>query len=293
MSKDLIIKIEYGGLGDHLFFSHIPRIAKETNSYDKVYVSLLSKYRNPYYKQFIWECNPYVDGFTDALETKRTEVNIDYSVMNLLDSIMLSYGIDDGKRYHEPELYYKPKFKEEYNKIIYDPNWISNAGNLKVSDIEDYFNDNNIKLDAVMKKLGDNALFNYDKKDTEVLETKTLEDFCDLIYSSKELYCLTTGTATLSCALNKKSFVFYTKYVGRPFQHSLINQYILLNIDLSNIIKKAVFNLCGIKITLKANDEQIKNMAWWIPIKKLRELFVSKFKIEDQTRPDQTRPDQT
>lgn len=25
---DLVIKIEYGGLGDHLFFSHIPRIAK-------------------------------------------------------------------------------------------------------------------------------------------------------------------------------------------------------------------------------------------------------------------------
>lgn len=25
---DLVIKVEYGGLGDHLFFSHIPRIAK-------------------------------------------------------------------------------------------------------------------------------------------------------------------------------------------------------------------------------------------------------------------------
>ena len=44
MSKDLIIKIEYGGLGDHLFFSHIPRIAKEMNSYDKVwYVGAFSE----------------------------------------------------------------------------------------------------------------------------------------------------------------------------------------------------------------------------------------------------------
>lgn len=25
---DLVIKVEYGGLGDYLFFSHIPRIAK-------------------------------------------------------------------------------------------------------------------------------------------------------------------------------------------------------------------------------------------------------------------------
>ena len=33
MSKDLIIKVEYGGLGDHLFFSHIPRIAKLGNTH--------------------------------------------------------------------------------------------------------------------------------------------------------------------------------------------------------------------------------------------------------------------
>ena len=75
---------------------------------------------------------------------------------------MLGYGLDDGKRFHEPELYYKPKFREEYNKVIYDPNWVSNVGELSSDIIMDYFNSNNIKLDAVMKKLSDKALFNYD-----------------------------------------------------------------------------------------------------------------------------------
>ncbi len=49
----------------------------------------------------------------------------------------------------------------------------------------------------------------------------------------------------------------------------------------------------GIKLTFRVNEESINKMAWWIPIKKWREAFSSKFAIADQTRPDQTRPDQT
>ena len=29
---------KYGGLGDHLFYSHLPRIAKESKKYTKVYL---------------------------------------------------------------------------------------------------------------------------------------------------------------------------------------------------------------------------------------------------------------
>ena len=49
----------------------------------------------------------------------------------------------------------------------------------------------------------------------------------------------------------------------------------------------------GIKLTFKVNEESINKIAWWIPLKSLRNNFRSKFKIPDQTRPDQTRPDQT
>ena len=37
----------------------------------------------------------------------------------------------------------------------------------------------------------------------------------------------------------------------------------------------------------------INKIAWWIPVKKWRDNFRSKFERPDQTRPDQTRPDQT
>ena len=55
-----IIQVRYGGLGDHLFFSHIPRIVKEFGH--KIYLSTLSEFRNFDYLNFIWMTNPYLDG---------------------------------------------------------------------------------------------------------------------------------------------------------------------------------------------------------------------------------------
>ena len=58
----------------------------------------------------------------------------------------------------------------------------------------------------------------------------------------------------------------------------------------SNYIRLTIL---GIKLTFKVNENTINKIAWWIPVKKLRDNLRYKFKIEDQTRPDQTRPDQT
>ncbi|MEI0566355.1 ATP-grasp fold amidoligase family protein, partial [Brachyspira pulli] len=62
---------------------------------------------------------------------------------------------------------------------------------------------------------------------------------------------------------------------------------------ISNNSKYLRLTILGIKLTFKINEESINKIAWWIPIKSLRNKFRTKFKIEDQTRPDQTRPDQT
>ena len=78
-----------------------------------------------------------------------------------------------------------------------------------------------------------------------------------------------------------------------------INWFSLLSIfgiqlfSISNNTNYLRLTVLGIKLTFKVNEETINRMAWWIPIKSLRNNFRGKFKIEDQTRPDQTRPDQT
>ena len=51
----------------------------------------------------------------------------------------------------------------------------------------------------------------------------------------------------------------------------------------SNYIRLTIL---GIKLTFKVNENSINQIAWWIPIKKLRDNFRVKFKRPDQTRPD-------
>jgi hypothetical protein len=229
MHKTLILEIQKGGLGDHLFYSHIPRIAKQTNAFDTVLISNKSIFRNDDYKKLIWELNPYVDGFTNQ-EGIFHFSTYSSSQQNMLDSIMLLYGIDDNKRMHEPEIYYKPTLKEDLKGLkIYDPNFISYTGDIKSSEIiKNWFNTNLVKIDYQMKTLGKR---NLSLIDIELLSSKSIFDFCDILYSIKEVYCLTTGTATLANALNLKANVFYGKGHEEGYRHSINNNYIYLGTD--------------------------------------------------------------
>ena len=139
----LVLQIKYGGLGDHLFYSHLPRIAKESKKYTKVYISNFSEFRHQDYKKLIWDLNPYLDGFIDEAGYIPNFSKIENN-MNILDKIMLEFGIDDGIRFHEPEIYYKPNFIQKFNKIIYDPNYVSYVGRLNKFKMFFYFYFNNL-----------------------------------------------------------------------------------------------------------------------------------------------------
>jgi hypothetical protein len=227
MPKTLILQLKYGGLGDHLFYSHIPRIAKETGAYEKVLISNKSELRNAEYKEIIWELNPFVDGFTDEAGSYSLNAWPKNTEENLLDRIMLDLGIDDGKRFHEPELYYKPRALEHLkDTIIYDPNYLSNAGFVTAPKINSYFQKNNVSVDAQFILRGNRSIPADAFKD--FIEAKSIYDFMDIIASAKEIYCLVTGTATLACALGRKAHVFYTPEMPHEFRHSKINEYLKL-----------------------------------------------------------------
>ncbi len=228
MEKVIILEIPYGGLGDHLFHSHIPRIAKQTNKFEKVYISSKSLLRHPDYIKLVWELNPYIDGFRDE---HGIICDIEYIVKNirkgynLLDEVMVNFGLDDGLRMHEPEVYYKPNYKSEYNKVIYDPNFLSWVGEMDKDDAMYFFKNNNYHFDAIMKIRTDKAL--YKESENELyIETPTLFDFCDLIFSCKHIYCLTSGTATLAAAMRKPATVFFGNSQYEAFQHSKQHKYV-------------------------------------------------------------------
>jgi hypothetical protein len=208
-----IIQVRYGGLGDHLFFSHIPRIVKEFGH--KIYLSTLSEFRNFDYLNFIWMTNPYLDGTINEPGIDIGDIESRFpNDGNLLDKIMLALNLDDGKRWHEPELYYKQKnIKQKLvGKTLYDGNWISNVGtiieNLPLTDFQ---------MSSQYKHISNGAPF---------IESTSLEDYCDLILTCKEFHCLNSGSATLAAALKKPSFVYYGSGQKKLFQHSKLHKYI-------------------------------------------------------------------
>lgn len=227
--KILIIDIRKGGLGDHLFYSHLPRIAKQTKAFDKVYISEHSYFRHPDYKKLIWELNPFVDGFTPDKGIFKFSTSWSKS-HNMLDSIMLAYGLDDGLRMHEPELYYQPVIHANLASLnIYDPNYQSYTGDLISGRLMDaYFANHHIHINYQMKHLGKRYL---PIQTAQTYACANLFEFCDFLASINHIYCLTTGTATLACALGKKAHVFYGNGHIAGYRHSPLNEYIALGTD--------------------------------------------------------------
>ena len=90
-----------------------------------------------------------------------------------------------------------------------------------------------------------------------------------------------------------KYFFMTPFFIENPIKY--INIY-LYHRDLYNLEKynslECKLNIIDNNTTLIINilKHIINSIAWWIPIKSLRNSFRAKFKIADQTRPDQTRP---
>lgn len=252
MNKTLVIEISYGGLGDLLFHSHLPRIAKEYGGFQKVLINQTAPVRHADYARLVWEPNPYVDGFTD-----QTGIKIDIGVAiqliepgcNLLDSIMKLYGLSDGKRMHEPEIYYKPRFIKEYNITIYDPNFISWVGDIDKRDVMWHTKKHAIKLNAYMKLRNDKALF-IPPKGMRMIDTPTIFDYCDLVHSAAVFYCLTSGSAAIASALGKKAIAFYGFPQSKGIHHSGLHEYIRIErcprYKISNFVKTPIKQLLKI-----------------------------------------------
>jgi hypothetical protein len=227
--KKLILDIQKGGLGDHLFYSHIPRIAVQTGAYEQVLISENSIFRNPEYRKLVWETNPFVAGFTHEPGMFFFPEQL-MNGCNLLDTLMLLYGLDDRKRMHEPELYFQPALIPELAEVsLFDPNFISYTGDLASGRlIEEWLQKNGETVTHQMKQLGARYL-KLNNKTT--LSADSLFEFCSILVSVKHIYGLTSGTVTLAAALRKPATVFYGSGHLALYRHSAMHRYIHLGSD--------------------------------------------------------------
>jgi hypothetical protein len=203
MSKDIIIYQPWGGLGDNLQFSTLPRLYTELGY--NVYISDKNVYRNPEIFDLVWKINPYIKGISSLTPNAGSckEFKI-FQEDNCIKNMELTHGLYNGNSYY-PEIYYNPKILNEYSDyILYDTTSIS----IKLSDdfiktkfklIFDKYPNLKRKL-IVFKNINNrnNNLFNDD-----VLIVNNIFEYCDYIKSCKIFVCLFSGCSVLASAIKK------------------------------------------------------------------------------------------
>lgn len=203
-NKEFILDIDWGGLGDILVYTSLPRLLKEKYNID-FYLSENCKKisRNPDTLKMCFEMNPYFKGYKNQNGFKYAKFSRDRSILNLLLDIN---GDDIVKGIHKqfgltgkalPELYYKPNLLAEYkDTILVDINYISGHKQGLVYDMS------KIKKYAESLSKDENMIKYVVPKDQDLFK------YADMIHSSKEFITVLSGGAALAVTLNKKATVF-------------------------------------------------------------------------------------
>lgn len=215
MQRQIIFQLNAPGLGDHLFFSCLPRLAKEQGICKQFFVSEFSNFsRNQgLYKSLIWENNPYVDGIvkepSNITLPPYYQLEQPFKNSNIIDMYLNFFGIKTTTN-SIPEIYTKPKLISKLqDKTIYDPNvdcvskWV--VQNLTETQILNYLEKNSIKIDYQLplkfcgKQLPNIPILDYGD---------TFENWFNCVYSCKSFFCVFSGSSHLRAAFKKTANVF-------------------------------------------------------------------------------------
>lgn len=219
-NKILDLYIRYTGLGDSLFHSHIPKLAK-AKGYKIVNVYVDESIIESEKTELIWRENPFVDNIL-INKNKYQSVTGVRNGIPLLDSIAMDMGLADKIENFEPEIYFCPT--KNYNDlVVYDGNFITGAGFIdrKVIDKTLEYENNLIYLQPLSKRYIKPNL-----EPVEYLKTTSLKEYFNLVATAHKFYCLVSGGASLRPAFNKTATVFYGIGQCSEHRHSKLNNYI-------------------------------------------------------------------
>ena len=216
----LDIYIKHPGLGDSLFYSHIPRLAKNFG-YERVRVHVpLSVYKEEK-TDLIWRINPFVDDVLPNKGGRLSPISFRPGVP-LLDSIAMDMGLVNEIKNFEPEVFYKPSNKYE-GVVVYDGNFISGAGLINEKLIHQMLFQ---EPDLICLRPLSSKYISSGKDNKYHLSLSSLSDYFDLLASAEKLYCLVSGGASLRPAFGRASTVFYGLGQCAAHRHSLHNTYV-------------------------------------------------------------------
>jgi len=200
-SRIIVISQPWGGLGDNLQFSTLPKLYSDQGY--EIYISKDNAYRNKEIYDLVWKWNPYVKGETDLPPNAGACRGLEYHHEGqFIKNIELTHRLDKGNSPY-PVVYYTPKKIEELsNTVIYDTTSISSS----YSDEFIYSNFNTIMEQYKgynLKQIKFSNISNRVTPDfhTEEITVNNIFEYCDIIYSCKVLICVMSGSSVLASAI--------------------------------------------------------------------------------------------
>jgi hypothetical protein len=218
--RNFLIDVKYGGLGDHLFYSPVPRLLKlKYGSSCRVYLSSEAVFRNSETYELVWANNPHLDGIKGPSDLNFEELakKVSTDGLHVSQIILANYSLDYSEEI-DPEIYYEVPSRPGFPKKLIDLNYSSYTGLLD-SDI----------LRIVEEVKGDYYFINPSSKirgaipDINAVQTSSLFEYASLLKNSACFFCLTSGGAVLARALGKVANVYIEPNYPKTFMYARNN----------------------------------------------------------------------
>ena len=212
-AKNYVLGQPWGGVGDNLQYSNLPRLYKARG--DKFSVSVFNHERNKNIYDFCWKNNP--DSFGKVLKKPNIGWNIwinnlekykDRKDINIIQKNNLIHGFTEGDGFptiHLNKEYGNSKNKFEYvsdfNSITLVPSedgWKNIFKEIGTTNFKNLTFPNVKDLTSSPKKFEEN----------ENLICSSFDDLIDILSKTNYFICLNSGSHTLAASLKK--------YIGKP-----------------------------------------------------------------------------
>ncbi len=199
---EIILEQPWGGLGDNLQFSTLPKLFASLGH--TVYISRNNKYRNTETHDFVWGRNPYVSGCSDKPANAGACRGFQKITDNSMKNMELTHGLAHGTDKY-PVVYYIPKkIPELEGCLLYDMTSISTAYS------DEYIHRNFQEIfdkypTLPRKKVVFSKIANRATPDlgTDVLEISSLEEYADAIHSCQVHVSVCSGSMVLASAIRQ------------------------------------------------------------------------------------------
>jgi hypothetical protein len=199
--KKIVISQLWGGLGDNLQYSTLPRRYSELGY--EVYVSYNNACRNREIFDLVWKCNPYIKGITE--EPANAGACISTPIPNCTTSFIANIEMAHHLSHpysRFPEIYYRPQIIEELrNTVLYDltsvsANYPDHYLQRSISRLLEPYSDLDQKQ-IVFQQI-ENRI-----STTHSYMIRTIYEYCDAIASCKAFICLHSGGSVLAAAIKQ------------------------------------------------------------------------------------------